>query len=66
MSENLTMEELLRSEENNRPKRGDIVKATVELIRENQVVLEVPGFAGFDAYMFKDQYSTNQIGRAHV
>lgn len=57
MSENLTMEELLRSEESNRPKRGDIVKATVELIRENQVVLEVPGFAGFDAYMFKDQYS---------
>ena len=57
MSENMTMAELLAAEESKRPKRGDIVKAKVELIRENQVVLEVPGFAGFDAYMFKDQYS---------
>ena len=59
MSENMTMAELLAAEESKRPKRGDIVKAKVELIRENQVVLEVPGFAGFDAYMFKDQYSNN-------
>lgn len=57
MSENMTMEELLATEENHRPKRGDIVKATVEYIRENQLVLEIPGFAGYDAYMFKDQYS---------
>ena len=57
MSENMTMAELLATEEAKRPKRGDIVRAKVELIRDNQVVLEVPGFAGFDAYMFKDQYS---------
>ncbi|MCR5461683.1 MAG: S1 RNA-binding domain-containing protein [bacterium] len=59
MSENMTMAELLATEEAKRPKRGDIVRAKVELIRDNQVVLEVPGFAGFDAYMFKDQYSDN-------
>ena len=59
MSENMTMAELLATEESKRPKRGDIVRAKVELIRDNQVVLEVPGFAGFDAYMFKDQYSDN-------
>ena len=57
MSENMTMAELLAAEENHKPKRGEIVKATVEYIRENQVVLAVPGYAGYDAYMFKDQYS---------
>ena len=57
MSENMTMAELLAAEENHKPKRGEIVRATVELIRDNQVVLAVPGYAGYDAYMFKDQYS---------
>ena len=46
MSENMTMAELLAAEENHKPKRGEIVKATVEYIRENQVVLAVPGYAG--------------------
>ncbi len=59
MSENITMAELLAAEENHKPKRGEIVKATVELIRDNQVVLAVPGYAGYDAYMFNDQYSDN-------
>ena len=57
MSENMTMAELLAAEESRKPKRGDIVKAKVEVIRENQFVLEIPGFAGYDAYMFKDQFS---------
>lgn len=59
MSENMTMAELLAAEENHKPKRGEIVKAKVELVRENQVVLAVPGYAGYDAYMFKDQFSLN-------
>ena len=57
MSENMTMAELLAAEESRKPKRGEIVKAKVELIRENQFVLEIPGFAGYDAYMFKNQFS---------
>ena len=57
MSENMTMAELLAAEENHKPKRGEIVKATVEKIRDNQVVLAVPGYTGYDAYMFKDQFS---------
>jgi len=57
MSENMTMAELLAAEESRKPKRGDIVKAKVEVIRDNQFVLEIPGFAGYDAYMFKDQFS---------
>lgn len=59
MSENITMAELLAAEETKKPKRGEIVKAKVELIREKQFVLEIPGFAGYDAYMFKDQFSDN-------
>ena len=59
MSENMTMAELLQSEENHRPKKGDIVKAKVEYIRDSQFVLEIPGFAGYDAYMFKDQYTND-------
>ena len=57
MSENMTMAELLAAEESRKPKRGEIVKAKVEIIRENQFVLEIPGFAGYDAYMFKNQFS---------
>ena len=59
MSENMTMAELLAAEESRKPKKGEIVKATVELIRENQIVLAVPGYAGYDAYMFNDQFSDN-------
>lgn len=62
MSENLTMAELLAAEENHKPKKGDIVKAKVEYIRDNQFVLEIPGFAGYDAYMFKDQFSDKEDG----
>lgn len=55
-----TMEDLLKEFENvKEPKRGDIVKATVEFIRDNQVVLNIPGLIGVDAYMYEDQYSTN-------
>lgn len=57
MSENMTMAELLAAEESRKPKRGEIVKAKVEIIRDNQFVLEIPGFAGYDAYMFKNQFS---------
>ena len=57
MSENMTMAELLAAEESRKPKRGEIVKAKVELIRDSQFVLEIPGFAGYDAYMFKNQFS---------
>ena len=64
MSENMTMAELLAAEESKKPKRGDIVKAKVEVIRDNQFVLEIPGFAGYDAYMFKDQFS-NVDGEAN-
>ena len=57
MSEKMTMAELLAAEESRKPKRGEIVKAKVERIRDNQFVLEIPGFAGYDAYMFKNQFS---------
>ena len=60
MSEKMTMAELLAAEENRKPKKGEIVKAKVEIIRDNQFVLEIPGFAGYDAYMFKNQFSENE------
>jgi len=65
MNENMSMAELLAAEENKKPKRGDIVKAKVEYIRENQFVLEIPGFAGYDAYMFKDQFSDKEDGEVN-
>lgn len=65
MSENMSMAELLAAEESKKPKRGDIVKAKVEYIRDNQFVLEIPGFAGYDAYMFKDQYSDKEDGEVN-
>ena len=59
MSKELTMAELLAAEESRKPKKGEIVKAKVEYIRDSQFVLEIPGFAGYDAYMFKNQFSTD-------
>ena len=66
MSENMTMAELLAAEENHKPKRGEIVKAKVELVRENQVVLAVPGYAGYVARRDYSGFgSSASSGRIH-